>query len=158
MRKQGAATQLPANRVAEWLLRSLETIGEMERTTSSAAKTKDRARTAKLLHDYIESQWRPKTNIDLASAAQCSPGTITSLVRDGFDIRNKSAAKICQVLGIDFRSLCQKHEVRPIVQPNPTTKGAKKSPLVDAAEQLIGTDQERLALEYLQFALAKAKR
>lgn len=144
---------------ADWLLETLETMPESERNkvATTTAKQSSKAKTGPLLDKALEDHWRPKTNIDLASKAQCSPGTITGLIKDGFDIRNKTAAKICEAVGIDFRALCQKHQI-VVIGSTLQSGTANRAKLLEAAEKLIGTDQEASALDYLQFALSKAKR
>lgn len=151
------ANALPAAAVADWLLWSLETMPETERIATTA-KLKARQKTGHALLEALEEYWRPKTNIDLASAAQCSPGTTTGLCKDGFDIKNKTAERICKIIGIDFKALCKKQIAEPIIKPTPLpVAGAQKTKLLEAAEKLVGTEQESSALEYLQFLL-KAKR
>lgn len=132
---------------AEWLLWSLETMAKDERSQKTLTTE---ARTAQVLRSALLEHWAPKTEIDLASAAGCSPGSIHKAKTQGFNIKSKAVARMFDAMKLDFKAACFEFSLRP-AKP-------KTSSLMDIASSLVGTDQEESAAKHLLSLANKAKR
>ncbi len=139
--RKGQREALPASKVADWLLESLETIDDMEKTKKVAGP---KLKAANALRIAVEDENPFASEKELCDKAGPSAGTLWNLKNDGFDRKSKSARKFADALGLDFVALCAgKREKKTTVTP------LENDILMDV-RSLIGTAKEPLIREYLK--------